>query len=460
MFARIGLRLSGFLERFIPDPFVIAIGLTWLTAALAYAFGDFPGLEEGGSRALTLLDAWRDDSGGLWKLLGFGMQMCLVLVTGHALASAPQIRKAVFGLASLPGSTATAAAGVALFACLAGLLNWGLGLILGAFMARDVGRSLHQRGIPVHYPLLVASGYCGLLVWHGGLSGSAPLSMTTEDGFRKVLPAELIGDLQPLTLSSTVFSPLNLFVSGGLLVLVPVIVYWLAPRRPEDHCPPPAAILADQSTPEGSGPPPLGLASSRMVSLLLALPLVLALIRYGVTTGIDRVGLNQITMAMLVLGLVSHQSPGAYARAISEGAGACGGIILQFPLYAGIMAMMVVSGLAQQLAMGLVTLGDEATVGLMSFIAAALTNLFVPSGGGQWAIQGPVALQAGLELGVSAEKMVMSVAYGDQLTNMLQPFWALPLLSITGIEAREIVGYTFILMSVAAVWMAAGLVLV
>lgn len=457
MLARIGLRISGVLEKFIPDPFVIAIGLTWLTAILAYALGDFPGLATGGSKGLALLDAWRDDSGGLWKLLGFGMQMCLVLVTGHALASAPQVRRAVQGLASLPRSTATAAASVALLACVAGLLNWGLGLILGAFMARDVGRSLHERGIPVHYPLIVASGYAGLLVWHGGLSGSAPLSMTTEDGFRKVLPAEVAGELQTLPLSSTIFSSLNMLVSGGLILMVPMVVFWLAPRRPEDHCGPPADILAGERPSDHLGESPPGLESSRVLSVLLALPLLLALVRYGWVTGIDRVGLNQITMLMLVLGLLIHSSPGAYARAISEGAGACGGIILQFPLYAGIMAMMVVSGLAEQLARGLVALGDETTVGLMSFFAAAVTNLFVPSGGGQWAIQGPIALRAGMEAGVSPGKMVMSVAYGDQLTNMLQPFWALPLLSITGIQAREIVGYTVILMSFAACWMAVGL---
>ena len=326
-------------------------------------------------------------------------------------------------------------------------------------MARDVGRSLHQRGIPVHYPLIVAAGYTGLLVWHGGLSGSAPLSMTTVSGLTKVLPVEAMGQVEPLGLGSTIFSPLNIFVSGGLVLLIPAVVFLLAPTREGEHGGLPEAARAAPSADARVKAPRSGLAWSAVVSLLLAAPLFLALVRYAWVVGIDRVGLNQITMLMLVLGLLLHRSPGAYAEAISEGASACGGIMLQFPLYAGIMAMMVVSGLAEQLARVLVELGSGSTVALMSFVAAAITNLFVPSGGGQWAIQGPIALQAGIEVGVEPGKMVMSVAYGDQLTNMLQPFWALPLLSITGVKAKEIVGYTVILMTFALFWVALGLAL-
>ena len=171
MLAGLGLRLSAVIEKFVPDPFVIAVGLTWLTVVIAVCFGDFPNVVEGESRALALLDSFRDDSSGMWKLLAFGMQMCLVLVTGYALASAPLVRKSVDRLAALPTNMGAAAAGVAAFACVAGLINWGFGLILGALLARDVGRSLHRRGIPVHYPLLVAAGYTAMLVWHGGLSG-------------------------------------------------------------------------------------------------------------------------------------------------------------------------------------------------------------------------------------------------------------------------------------------------
>jgi short-chain fatty acids transporter len=160
---------------------------------------------------------------------------------------------------------------------------------------------------------------------------------------------------------------------------------------------------------------------------------------------------------MLALGLILHGSPRAYMNAVTEGARGCAGIIVQFPLYAGIMAMMAVSGLVGLTAQAFASVGNDTTIPLLSFLAAGVVNLLVPSGGGQWGIQGPIALQTGLAAGIPPGKMIMAVAYGDQLTNMLQPFWALPLLGITGCKARDIVGYTAVVMVFAGVWMALGL---
>ncbi len=190
---------------------------------------------------------------------------------------------------------------------------------------------------------------------------------------------------------------------------------------------------------------------------LLVLPLVVALVRHGQSAGLERVGLNEINAAMLALGLACHGSLRSYGAAAAAGARGCAGIILQFPLYAGILAMLVESRLVESFAAFLAGLGGETGVPLVTWMSAAVVNFFVPSGGGQWGIQGPIALEAGLAAGVAPGKMVMAVAYGDQLTNMLQPFWALPLLAITGVRARDIVGYTAVLMLAAAVWMAIGL---
>ena len=167
-------------------------------------------------------------------------------------------------------------------------------------------------------------------------------------------------------------------------------------------------------------------------------------------------------IGFLALGLLLHGSPIRYSRAIEDGARCCAGIILQFPLYAGIMGVMSDSGLGQAVSRGMAQVaGDsEGALATMTFLSAGLVNLFVPSGGGQWAMQGPIAMQAAVDAGAAPARIVMAVAYGDQLTNMLQPFWALPLLAITGARAREVVGYTAILMVVAAVWLVGCLVLV
>lgn len=481
MISRLGLRICEVFRRTAPDPFVLAVLLTLLTAALALLIGFPPATAASPrpellERASRLLDAWggieRLPSGadresaslGLWTLLGFAMQMCLVLVTGHALASSRPVRRIIDALAAISRSCAHAAALVAFAACSAAILNWGLGLIVGALLAREVGRSMARRGIPVHYPLLCAAGYTGLMVWHGGLSGSAPLSMTTRAGIEKVsaqLAAQLGDKVMPLT--ETLFSPSNFIITLGLIVLVPVVCAMLAPKAAADMtpCPLPSDTAPSTATNTPSSQPesrpgafPEWLETSPLIVWFLAAAVFAVIWRYSTGAGLASLSLNHINGAMLALGLIFHGSARSYVAAVDEAARGCGGIVIQFPLYAGIMAMMQASGLVRMLADSFVAMSTPTTLPLFTFVSGGIVNLFVPSGGGQWAVQGPIAMQSGMESGVPLGKMVMSVAYGDQLTNMLQPFWALPLLAITGVKAREIVGYTAIIMLAGAAWIA------
>lgn len=465
MISRLGLMISRVFGRFTPDPFVIAVLLTVLTAMLALTLGPFPGLASPTwpGKARVLLDGWRGGD-GLWKLLAFSMQMCLVLVTGHALAASPPVRRGLRAVAGGPGSTASGAAVAALTGCVFSLVNWGLGLIAGAIVAREIGLSLSRRGVRAHYPLIAAAGFAGFMVWHGGLSGSAPLSMTSAESMAKVLPAATISALSaaghgggaPLT--DTLFSPLNLGVSAGLVVIVPLLAGLLAPQRPEEcvgaeeAAPAVAEAREHEAVRRGARSAAEWLDTSRAVSVLLAVPLLLAVGRFGVAQDLRRFGLDEVNTAMFALGLLLHRSPRSYLAAVEEGARGCGGIIIQFPLYAGIMGLMIASGLDDRLASLLSEHASPRTLPVFTFLSAGVVNLFIPSGGGQWAVQGPVALEAGLAMGVAPGRMVMAVAYGDQLTNMLQPFWALPLLAITGVRARDIVGYTAILMTAGGAW--------
>jgi len=472
MIARLGALLSKGFAKTAPDPFVIAVGLTLLTAVLAVTVG-FSELVIDGNKAtisdktMAMLDAWRG-ADGLWKFLAFGMQMCLILVTGHALAASRPVRRLIDSLAAMPRSAAGAAAMVGFFAIVFGLINWGLGLIVGALLAREVARSLRSRGIKAHGGLLAAAGYTGLIAWHGGLSGSAPLKMTSEAEAVSVLPAGVVESLTVdgvfggVSLSETVFSPMNLFVSGGLLVIVPLVLWLLTPRAEGLG----GEVVEMQVTDdvewrdldEGrlSGFPDW-IERSPVVVWVLAIGLLAAFWRFADQSSVFKVGPNEINMVMLALGLILHGSVRSYVDAAEDGARGCSGIILQFPLYAGIMGMGVSSGLVADFSHWIGSFATETTAPLVTFVSAGVVNLFVPSGGGQWGIQGPIALSTGAEVGVSPGKMIMAVAYGDQLTNMLQPFWALPLLAITRVRAREIVGYTAVVMVVAGAWMAVGL---
>ncbi|MEL7473585.1 MAG: TIGR00366 family protein, partial [Planctomycetota bacterium] len=404
-----------------------------------------------------LIDAWADPSKGVWSFLGFSMQMCLILVTGHAVAASRPVAALLHQLASLPRSSWQGVMLVAFVAGALGLLNWGLGLIAGAILARDVGASMRARGLAVHFPLLAAAGYVGLLVWHGGLSGTAPLKVTTPAEIADTFGAD--AGFEPLPLTSTLFSPMNLIASGGLLLVAPLVLAMLVP--PRELCeppPPPIAVAADEEPASAKPLLPRLLEDTPIINWLLALLLVAWAWRFyfpsdGAPSGVRTLTPNAVNLTMLLAGLLLHGSPRSYLDAASESARGCTGILLQFPLYAGIRGVMEGSGLTDIMVRWL-TIGATAdSLPFRSFLSAALVNLFIPSGGGQWGVQGPVLMQAGSALDVPPERLVLSFAYGDQLTNMLQPFWALPLLAITRCKARDIVGYTALLMLVAGGWL-------
>ncbi len=474
MVSRLGLLLSRTIGRFMPDPFLLAILLSIVAAVLAVTLGN-SGPDAGPTPGLELLASWW--SKGVWGLLAFAMQMCLILVTGSAIAESPIVARGIARVAAWPGSLPQAAAVVAAVAIVAGLVNWGLGLVVGALMARETARSLVARGIHCHYPLLAACGYLSMLVWHGGFSGSAPLSMTTAEGAAKVIPASVLAAMPEggaVPLSQTLLSPLNLFVTGGLLLGLPLLMALLAPRSSRE-CLAPQELGIDfgsERTPPRRGRG--SAAAARSVSdedspggdfaflpvalaILLGAAFVGGFLQWALRDGIARLGLDQVNALMLGAGLLLHGSALSYARAVERAAKGCAGIILQFPLYAGILGILRESGLLATFAEQAAEFAGPHTLAAWTMLSAGLVNLFVPSGGGQWAVQGPVALAAGAEAGVAPGTMTMAVAYGDELTNMLQPFWALPLLAITGVKARDLVGYTAIAMVVAAVWMLIGL---
>jgi short-chain fatty acids transporter len=370
-------------------------------------------------------------------------------------------------LAEVPRDGRAGAALVAFVACSAGVVNWGLGLIVGAILAREVGRSLARRGARFSYPLLAAAGYTTMMVWHGGLSGSAPLSVTTVENAAKSLPATVLAAHAPpsgawIGLQETLGSRLNLVVTAGLLVIVPLVMAMLCPKGGGEVGRLPRAIEGSERVRGGeaagdgarAGAIPEWLETSRGPAWALGAISAAMLALYVRGKGIGTIGLNEINLGDAGHGaLLSRVDARVHQGGGGWGASGCVGVILQFPLYAGIMSMMQQSGLVRLIAEGMVSVADARSMPVFSFLAAGVVNLFVPSGGGQWAVQGPIAIETAAATGTPLGKAVMSIAYGDQLTNMLQPFWALPLLAITGVKAREIVGYTACAMVVGGVWM-------
>lgn len=451
MIRRLGLRFAAFFRATTPDPFVLAIGLTLVVFVLA-------ALVEG-KGPVEIVDAWQG-SKGYWSLLAFAMQMVLILVTGHAMTSAPIARRALRRIAQWPKSGSGAVALVSAVAMAMALLNWGLGLIVGAILARDVGRHCHARGIRVHYPLLAAAGYTGLLCWHGGMSGTAPLKMSTAADVEKFLGAELAKTVEPIPFTETVLGLENIVVSGGLLVLVPLLCMALCPKDDDpvqsiEEFDPREEDTSDDPAPETI---PEKIEQSRWLTVVLVVMLGAAVWRWLDQKGIGKLDPNALNLMFLTVGLALHGTVKRYVRAVGEAVRGASGIVLQFPFYAGIMGVVRTTGLAATFSSSMAAIVPAKLFAVTTMFSAAVVNLFVPSGGGQWAVQGPISVEAALRLGVEPKLAVMAVAYGDQLTNMLQPFWALPLLAITGVKARDLIGYTAVLMLAAAVWIGACLI--
>lgn len=430
--------LSRFAHRWVPDPLILSILLTFFTFTLALILGRQDPIE--------LLTSWGGGN-GLWKLLAFSMQMCLILVTGHVLGVSPPVQKVIHLLASRPQSARSAVILTSSVAMLAGLVNWGFGLIVGGLLAREVGRSCSERNIKLHYPLLGAAGYMGMLVWHGGLSGSAPLKVTQLKDL-----AELSVTGGTITLDQTLWSGLNLGLNLALLIIVPLILSLMSPHaedavsydeiiafpeRVEDD------FLEDTTKPLS---PAQRIEQSVWLARLLAALILGYLFVFLGEVGLLTLDLNTINVALLAMGLIAHPHLKSYAKAAQDATTNCSGIILQFPLYAGVMAIMASSGMTQMISQWTASISSAETLSPLVFLSAGFVNLFVPSGGGQWALQGPFIIESAQHLKAPIGEAVMAFSYGDAWTNMLQPFWALPLLGLTQLKAREIVGYTAALM--------------
>lgn len=447
---RLGDGFALFFRKTTPDPMVLAVLLTAVTFVLAWVVQEqSPG---------QIIAAWQGDA-GFFSLLGFSMQMVLILVTGHALACAPVCQRMIAWLSAHARTPRKAVVLVSLTAMVCGLLNWGLGLIVGAMLARDVGRKLRENAIPHNYPLLVAAGYTGMLCWHGGLSGSAPLKMTLQEDVERFVGAEVAARVGELPFTETVLALPNLIVTGGLVLIVPLLLAMLHPKAglqvPQD-AQPDEKFRASDKTADATWAEQL--EDSKVLAWLVVIALGAGVWNFASTRGIAQLDPNALNLIFLTLGLAAHGSLRAYVEVVGDGIRGTTGIVLQFPFYAGIMGIMRTTGLAATLAQGFTSSVNSTLFPLATFLSAAVVNLFVPSGGGQWAVQAPIAMQGATELGVSPALAMMSVAYGDELTNMLQPFWALPLLAITGTQAKDIIGYCALTMVVASLWMSTWLI--
>ncbi|MCB7479710.1 short-chain fatty acid transporter [Christiangramia sediminis] len=445
-------------KKLIPAPFTLAVLLSLFTILIALIFTG----ETTPAYLGDILFYWQD---GMWdpSLLVFAVQMMLILVLGHVLVLTKPVSWITEKLTRLVYDNASAVIMVSVSTMLVAFFNWGLGLIFGAIMARKVGEAARDRNFKINYPLIGAAGYVGLMVWHGGISGSAPLKAAESGHIAGLFPGdenENILNILPdnIPTETTIFANWNLLLFGILLILVPLVLWIISKKTEVSKVEFPAEKQTQKNILiEGAEK----LDHSKYLSLIFGL-LLLAAFFVSYDSSLLSVNLtpNMLNFFMLALCILLHGSFVSFLNALDEAIGGAAAILIQFPLYFGIMGIMRETGIVGDIAGFFSSIATEVSLPVYTFFSAGLVNIFVPSGGGQWAIQGPIVLESAVKLGVPLNKAIMAFAYGDQITNMLQPFWALPLLAITRLKAREILPYTLILMLVGMCVYIAGLLLI
>jgi len=423
---------TNLVHRYMPDAFVIAIALTLLTTGLAV-------VAEGVSvaKAVTL---WGD---GFWSLLSFAMQMAIILISGYVLAKTPLVDRFLDAITSKVTSPRKAI----VIATLAGVVgcwfNWGFGLIVGSVVARKL--AINVKGL--HFPLAIAAAYSGLSIYGIGMSGTVPLLIATDGHF-------LEGMMGVVPLEETIFSPLLLGTSLFVLVTLPVFNMLMHPTDPAHIHEIDRDEVARQKTEaearEAEKPAHVHktfsqkMNDSRFFGIAIGLLGMLYLFLY--VSGGGSLNLNSLNFGFLFLAILLFARASAFLDALNDGIKTVSGVIIQYPFYAGIMGILVGSGLMVSFSDIFVGVASAETLPFWSFISGGLINILAPSGGGQWAVQGPVMIEAAKELGASYGATAVAVQMGDQWTNMVQPFWLLPALAISGLKLREIMGYLVLIL--------------
>jgi short-chain fatty acids transporter len=422
-------------EKLMPDPYVFAVLLTFLGALMAWKFAP-------NATPTSIVGAWY---AGVFAIFTFAFQMVIMLVAGYALATSPFIHKALARVASL-ATTPTSAVSLTLFVSLiASWLNWGLGLVTAALLAREVAKRVR-----IDFGWLVAAAYSGFVISTEGLSGSIALSQATHGSALNIVE-KVTGHGLPL--SQTVFTRFNLIPIATLLVILPILFRYIGPTAENTVVADPERLRAEDQArvpPEAADTVGAKLDHAWILNLGLAafgfFALVMELKR--VHGSID---LNLVIMTLVLVGLLLHWRPAAYIAAVKHAARITGPLILQYPLYGGLMGIITTTGLAAVLSRIFIRFSTAHTLPFFTYLTSLVITLFVPSGGGHWAVQGPFAIPAAVNLHSSLAGTTMAVAMGESVANMLQPFFALPILAIAGIKMRRMMGFMVITFFVSLV---------
>ncbi|MDR3661560.1 MAG: TIGR00366 family protein [Mycobacterium sp.] len=425
-----------YVERLMPDPYLFAVILTLIVAGLV-------ALLVHGASPSGMLKAWY---GGVWgsqNIFTFAFQMVLILVTGYTLAEAPVLKRAIVHIAGKPRNQVQGALLCFGVSAVLSLLNWGLGLVAGALVARQVAKRFPD----AHFGYLIAAAFMGFIGWTQGFSSSIALANTDSSS-----PINVIHKLTGLTvpLRLTIFQPYSWLSAIVVLALLALAIWRMAPTQ---SLAPDPAVFEDEDRPEirAEG---TGTFADWLENLWILNVLVFAAgMAYFVLSGFA-LNISSMIMLFTITSAVLHRTPIRFIRAFTGAAKVSGPLLLQYPLYGGLVGLLgyhAAEGtkpLQTLLAEAAVSGATQHTLPVLTFIGSLIISLFVPSGGGHWAVQGPIAVDSALAIGQHSPAYLglisMAVAVGEGVANMIQPFWLLPLLAIAKLNVRQVMGFTVV----------------
>jgi short-chain fatty acids transporter len=422
-------------ENIMPDPYVFAVLLTFLGALMAWKFAP-------NATPISIVAAWY---AGVFTIFTFAFQMVIMLVAGYALATSPIVHKGLAKVASLATNPMSAVSLTLFVSLIASWLNWGLGLVTAALLAREVAKRVR-----IDFGWLVAAAYSGFVISTEGLSGSIALSQATHGSVLNIVE-KVTGHGLPL--SQTVFTRFNLIPIAALLIILPILFRYIGPTAESTVVADPERLRAEDQAkvpPEAADTLGAKLDQAWILNIGLAAFGIFALV-LELKRSHGSIDLNLVIMTLVLVGLLLHWRPVAYIAAVKHAARITGPLILQYPLYGGLMGIITTTGLAAVLSKIFIRFSTAHTLPFFTYLTSLVITLFVPSGGGHWAVQGPFAIPAAVNLHSSLAGTTMAVAMGESVANMLQPFFALPILAIAGIKMRRMMGFMVITFFVSLV---------
>lgn len=438
---RMGETFTRFTQKYMPDPTIFAIVLTFIAFGLALTLTN--------NGPFQVLENWYM---GFWELLSFAMQMSLILITGGVVASSRQVQKVIRAIARIPNTGREAAALITLISILTSYIHFGLSIIVSSLIAKYTAGELYKEKKPVSYGLLGAGAYVGMMTWCVGFSNSVGLVIATPGHF-------LESEMGIIPMNEYLFNPMNITLAVLFVVVLPGVSYLLHPKGNKKIVIPDYAIpyiLEEEVIVEKSSKKEKHESVGEALNHSNIIPLIIGglggiyIIYALITIGFTAFDLNLLNAIFFFGGILLHGNIANYVSAFGKSVTNASGVIFQFPFYAGIMGIINYSGMIEILANSIVSISTPFTFYAITFISAAIVNMFVPSGGGQWAVQGPIAVASSRIMGASILKASHAVQYGNSVTNMIQPFWALSLLGITGLKAKDVMGYSAAIMLIAS----------